>query len=84
MWKRNTERKNAITTAEFLKSIVVNVSHHILSFARHENNTKSEQYCKKGPGRKAKIGKQEYVPSEQEYSPFRRYYDIDGVRVTRW
>lgn len=67
-------KKQAITTLELLKSIQVNIHHHLSSFFRHGANTLSESYTKTGPGRKAKMikrdadgkPKQRWIPRQSE------------------
>lgn len=56
--------KKKQTTQELLSSISCNVSAYLRMFRYHPDL--SEQYTKRGPGRKHKQGVQKYVPHQQE------------------
>lgn len=87
MWTRS-KRKDIINTQGLLKSIVVNIHHHLSSFFRYGVNTLSESFTKTGPGRKAKMirrGKDghpitKWIPRQQEYSSYRKPLGKDA----RW
>lgn len=57
-------KKKTITTKELLASIKVSVTDYLREWRYHAD--KSEQYSKKGPGRKHKQGKPVWVPAETE------------------
>ncbi len=63
--------KKKLTTKQLLASININISQYLALFSYHPDL--SEQYTKKGPGRKHKQGVQKYVSRQQEYSMYRRH-----------
>ena len=66
MWKRVSPRKPVVTTQELLNSIKVDVSFFLKTWFHY--NDLSEQYTKKGPGRKHKEIKR----------------DDKGIPLTKW
>lgn len=57
-------KKKQLTTKELLASIKVSITGYLREWRYHADP--SEQYTKKGPGRKHKQGKQKYIPAQTE------------------
>lgn len=62
--KKSDKGYGKLSGAERLKRISVNIHAYYALFSRHMDL--SEQYTKKGPGRKHKQGVQEYIPHMPE------------------
>lgn len=76
MWKRVSPRKPVVTTKELLNSIKVDVSFFLKTWFHY--NDLSEQYTKKGPGRKHKE-----IKRDDKGAPLTKWISREAERVRR-
>lgn len=77
--------KKQQTAQELLSTLKFNLTQFLADLRPAvQNHFASEQYTKKGPGRKHKQGHPKYIARQQEYSSFRRKLSEEGVLIYFW